>query len=302
MTRLLRWCRARTSAAIAAAVAAVPALEPAYIRIGRGIAGRFPLLGTVYWFSQDDLIRRLRVSNRRFRPLRIAGVAMAVDVTDATGRLDHFYGQPYEPGLANAVVKSLSPGDVFLDVGANIGFFSVLAATCVGPKGKVIAFEPHPAARDVLKQAVAANGVSTIVEVIDAAAGAASGTVPLFLSEDSVLSTVDPSRAPSREHFAFSDSIDVPLVALDSWLGQRPDLRGRLRAIKIDVEGTEADVLHGMAETLSTSPPARIFCETEPDGPADVLLRSYGYRASPLDQRPETVGNYEYALAATSGP
>jgi len=292
--RWLRWWRGRTAVAIGATIAAWPRFEPAFVRIGRWIAERSFHAGTVYWFSQDDLIGRLRVSGRRFRRLAISGLDVAVDVTDGTGRLHYFYGQPYEPELARAVAECLSDGDVFIDVGANVGFFSVLAGKRVGRRGAVIAFEPHPGARGGLHHALAENGLGEIVEICDAALGAECRPAQLFLSDDSVLSTIDPSRAPARDDYAFRGSITVAMITLDDWLTRHPDLGPRVRAIKIDVEGTEGDVVVGMAGTLLTCPPAHVFCETAPGSVADQLLRTRGYRAVALDLRKESFGNYWY--------
>ena len=146
---------------------------------------------------------------------------MQVDVTDGTGRLHYFHDEPYEPKLSEAIRERLQPGDVFLDIGANVGYFSVLAAHLVGPEGRVVAFEPHPEAIEILRQAVAVNGLVGVVEVVEAALGNQSATVPLFLSDDSVLSTTDPARAPSRFHFTFPRSVDVRLLRLDDWLRER---------------------------------------------------------------------------------
>lgn len=219
---------------------------------------------------------------------------MQVDVTDATGRLHYFHDEPYEPKLSEAIRERLRPGDVFLDVGANVGYFSVLAAHLVGPEGRVVAFEPHPEAIERLRQAVAVNGLAGVVEVVEAALGNQSGHAPLFLSDDSVLSTTDPARAPSRSDFTFPRSIGVRLLRLDDWLRERQELASRLRAIKIDVEGTEAEVLEGMTATLAERPDVSILCETEAGSAADLLLRSAGYEAAPLDVRHGLFGNYRY--------
>src|SRR6185436_12577163 len=80
-------------------------------------------------------MRALRRSGRRFRVHRIDGLEMAVDVTDGTARLLHFYGQSCEPGLTRALRQRLAPGDVFLDIGATIGFFPVLAGLTGGADG-----------------------------------------------------------------------------------------------------------------------------------------------------------------------
>jgi FkbM family methyltransferase len=299
---LKEWLRGIRSAAargLASAIVRFPSLEPGFIATGQWLARRMPLLGTVYWFAQDDLMGALRRSGRRFRVHRIDGLEMAVDVTDGTARLLHFYGQSYEPGLTRALRQRLAPGDVFLDIGANIGFFSVLAGLTVGPTGRVVAFEPHPEARAVLRMAIDANRLGDVVEIVPAAVADRDGIVALFLSVDSILSTTDPSRSPARGEFTFPESIEVPRIAIDGWLAEHSDLRPRIRAIKIDVEGTEADVLRGMQETLRTCPRAAILCETSAGSDADRFLRGEGYEVVALDTYRAAFGNYCYERRPT---
>jgi FkbM family methyltransferase len=234
--------------------------------------------------------------------MRIAGLDLFVDVTDGSARLHYFHGESYEPGLTHALGRVLAPGDVFVDVGANIGFFSVLAARIVGDDGRVVAFEPHPDALKTLRAALEANGVSHVVDVVAAAAVAAPGDdVRLFVSDDPVLSTLDPARSPARNHFGFERSIPVRQVTVDEWFHHEPMLLGRVAAVKIDVEGTEADVLAGMRIVRTTCPSAVIICETDEDGPADVLLKSEGYVRSSLDVRHGTFGNFAYSKLGGRG-
>jgi FkbM family methyltransferase len=218
-------------------------------------------------------------------------------VTDASGRLHYFHRQPYEPESAQALRDRLAPGAVFVDVGANIGFFTVLAARIVGDHGRVVAFEPHPEALRVLRAALDVNRVSHVVEVVEAAVAAAPGTTRLFVSDDSVLSTLDPARSPARANFGFPRSIPVQQVTVDEWFSAHPDLSGRVTAIKIDVEGTEADVLAGMRNLRLAASRALILCETDLGGPADTLLKAEGYTAASLDLRHEAFGNYAYSKA-----
>jgi FkbM family methyltransferase len=299
MKTWLRAIRAAHARVLGSVVAAFPALEPAFIATGRWIARRSHLFGTLYWFTQDDLLRRVRASGRRFRPLPVAGLEMQVDISDGTGRLHYFYDEPYEPDMAQAIHRLLRTGDVFLDVGANIGFFSVLAGCIVGESGRVVAFEPHPDALATLRAAIAVNGLSGIVDIVEAAVGNAAGAVRFFLSDDPVLSTLDPARSPARDNFSFDRSIEVRQLTLDDWLAERLHLAPRIRAIKIDVEGTEADVVNGMRRTLAACPRAAILCETAPGSVADRLLRADGYAASMLDARDGSFGNYLYERTLT---
>ena len=301
MTGWLRAVRRVAASAIGAALAGAPSLEPVFIRTGRWLRGRSRLLGTLYWFAQDHLLDRLRGSGRQFRALSVAGTDVLLDITDGTARLHYFYDEPYEPELARAIRDALRPGDVFLDVGANIGFFSALAARLVGDTGRVVAFEPHPQAAARLAGLIAVNGLSARVDLVQAAVGNATGIIRLFMTDDSVLSTTDPARSPLAGEYTFGRHVDVPQITLRSWLEAHPQMAARVRAIKIDVEGTEADVLEGAAAFLRLCPHAVLLCETVADSVADRLLRSAGFEVSALDVRRGTFGNYRYARPEASG-
>ena len=131
-------------------------------------------------------MRALRRSGRRFRVHRIDGLEMAVDVTDGTARLLHFYGQSCEPGLTRALRQRLAPGDVFLDIGATIGFFPVDGETL-----SYLRFTGRPAAQvEVVEAYCKAQGLFHTADAPE----------PVFsdlLSLD--LATVEPSLAgPKR--------------------------------------------------------------------------------------------------------
>lgn len=231
--------------AIAAAVDWCPSIEPAFVRIGRAVHVSYPL-ATLYYHAHTDLTERLRGSGRRFRPMSIDGVAMDVDISDHSARLRYFEGVAYEPEVTRQLIAGLAPGDVCIDVGANAGFFTTLAALCVGPSGRVVAFEPHPGARAALQALIAHNGVADRVDVISAAAGSCSApAVALHLSGDPVLSTLVPEQSPLRADFAFDRSIHVPLTTIDAWTDSHPAAAPRIAVIKIDVEGFESEVIAG---------------------------------------------------------
>src|SRR5262245_44076596 len=162
----LRGVRSVLAEAIAACVAAFPLLEPLTIRLGRSAAGRSHLLAGLYWFVQESLLPRLRRQGNAFRSVEVLGRELHLDIADRTGRMPYFYDTPYEPDVTGAIVAALKPGDVFVDIGANIGYFTVLAAQVVGAGGRVVAFEPHEGARDVLEDVVRRNDASARVEIV----------------------------------------------------------------------------------------------------------------------------------------
>ena len=126
-----------------------------------------------------------------------------------------------------------------IDVGANVGIFSVLAAKAVGPAGRVFAFEPHPLAFARLASTFNRTALMGDVTCINAAASSAPGSISFSPAALSVQNTVaDMDRA----------AIAVDSVRLDDAFG--PDGPPRVDLLKVDVEGHEIEVLKGAVETL----------------------------------------------------
>jgi FkbM family methyltransferase len=295
LTGLLRAGRTALAETLSAAVAAWPAAERPFIAAGTSLA-RWHYPGTVYWESHEALARRLRISGRRFRTLNVVGHPIVLDITDASAYLRYFHAQPYEPELTALIAETVRPGSVFVDIGANVGFFTLLAARCASPGGRVLAFEPHPEARGRMLHLLGLNGLTSIVTVSDVAlSDGPAAAAPLFLTTDSVLSTLDPSLAPLGEDFPFTTTVEVPLASLDDWLAASPEWANtRIDVVKIDVEGTEERVLRGMSHTVSRHPSLTIACETTTGSPADNLLQAAGFSARPLDVSRGSFGNHLY--------
>lgn len=129
----------------------------------------------------------------------------------------------------------LRRGDVFVDVGANIGVLTLLAARKVGTEGKVIALEPHPKTFVALQKNLRINRAST-VDVVNCAVGAEAGIVRLSDRPDDDWNRVD----------AETGTIEVEVRKLDDVCRGI----GPVKALKIDVEGFELPVLRGAAELL----------------------------------------------------
>lgn len=148
----------------------------------------------------------------------------------------------YERFETDLVKRILKPGMTFVDCGAHIGYYSVLAASLVGPSGRVIAYEPAPENLATLRRNV--ERFRPLVEIREAALSDIPGWGHLYVS-----------KANSGDHRLFKtqgwDEIPVRVLTLDSdlYLLQRP-----VDFIKIDVQGLECAVLHGGRETIRQSP------------------------------------------------
>lgn len=290
----LHWLRGVIAETAAAAVERWPGLEPRFIATGRGLARRSRAGGGLYWFAQDALMKRLRWNGNRYREVRIKGLPMVVDITDGTGRHPYFYAMPYEKAVTDAILTALKTGDVFVDVGAHLGYFSTLAARIVGPTGRVIAFEPHADSRVALAGMLERNQIAPIVEIVPLALADRDGDVVLHTNDEHPShSTIEPERSRMRTSIAFRPGAHVSAVTLDGWLAERPALSGRVRCIKIDVGGGEARVIAGMHETLR-SPGLTIICDTTIRGDADEALDAAGYQRHRIERGTQPHGHFLY--------
>lgn len=158
-----------------------------------------------------------------------------------------------EIAVQEAMIRHLPPGGVLFDVGANLGFFSLLGARLAGPSGHVYAFEPVPENAEALAEHAALNQIGNVT-VIERAVGARSGPARLQLVADRSWSKL----AAYGEHPQTERVIEVEAVAIDDLLAG-----GRLpppAVVKIDVEGAELEVLEGMGQAIAAHRPA-IICE-----------------------------------------
>jgi len=213
-------------------------------------------------------------------------VRLFVDLADHVIGLNIVRGA-YEREEIAWVRRLLRPGDVALDVGAHIGFFTMHMAAMVGPSGRVYAFEPFAANAELLERSVAENGLGERVVVTRAAVGAVSGSAMLTFAEETLNSggayLLRDSAAPLTGNVAEP----VPLIALDQFMLPHP-----VRFIKMDVEGAEPQVLRGAERLLTTDRPV-ILSELHPTQlqrasgtTGDEFLaqvRQLGYRAQDLN-------------------
>ncbi len=164
----------------------------------------------------------------------------------------------YEPATVATLRRLLHPGMTMLDVGANIGYLSLIAARSVGPRGHVYAFEPDPYNRVVLERNMRANAADC-VEVVPMAVGRASGPLDLHVNTDEtgVLSTLYAGATAARG--GTWKTVRVETKTLDVWAAARgwPPIH----VVKLDIEGAELDALAGAGEVLRRNPEVALIVE-----------------------------------------
>lgn len=159
-----------------------------------------------------------------------------------------------ERGTRLLIQRVLGEGDVFVDVGANLGIHTLAAAVAMHGRGKIIAFEPFETTRLLLEQTVRINGYAAITEIHQAAVSDHSGRQALYLGKSSghhslyALADADANAAAA---------VDVITLRLDDVIAR--DLP--VTMIKIDAEGAELDVLSSAAATIRNNPEVALIVE-----------------------------------------
>lgn len=185
------------------------------------------------------------------------------------GKILRILNGTYEPEQTRLFRERLRPGDTVLDVGAHVGYYTLLSSVLVGERGAVWAFEPNPQNAAFLRRHVELNRLGN-VQVTRAAVAEREGTARF-----------DFGTGSGTGHLAEGGALEVRTVRLDDFCrehGLRPS------AIKIDVEGAETEVLLGGEETIRRDMPA-IFLSThgaEVHRRCLAWLRERGYALRPI--------------------
>jgi FkbM family methyltransferase len=192
----------------------------------------------------------------------------------------------YEGSNLKFLRSVCKPGSTFIDIGANIGWFTLAAAQNAGPTGAVYAFEPAPAIFRRLSQNVALNQNASCgsITLINKAVADCEGEVPFYESTDgnSGLSSMRDIGSPSNER------VMVPVTVLDAMLGSLPSVT----LIKMDIEGAEMKALRGMRALIERDHPVLVIELT------DEFLREMGSSAKDLCELVEAWG---YVVCSRNG-
>lgn len=176
----------------------------------------------------------------------------------------------YEIEEQNEFVKNVMPGDVVFDIGAHVGFYSLLASTIVGQQGRVFAFEPLPENVAILEKHLTMNKADN-VNIINVAVGEKEGRASFKKGESNF-----------EGKLADDGDVAVNVVSLDGLLarGECP----RPQFIKVDVEGKFLEVIRGGRETIGKYLPTIIFeAEFGQDKEVFEELERFGYKIFPIE-------------------
>lgn len=237
-----------------------PLPDPVRSVLRRGYAAARAQL-TGYGLPRFRIVRsveRLVRAALRTDVASVLGHRMRLDVND---RAELSINGIYEPLTTDLVRAEIAAGAVVLDIGANIGYYTLIFAKCVGPKGHVFAFEPEPGNFALLQENVSANGYRNVT-LSRLAVSDRTGRARLY---------VDAGNAGDCRIYDSQDnrpSIEIETTRLDDYFASPPD---RIDLIKMDIQGAESAALRGMLGLLEKHRQVKLVVEFWPYG-----LRLFG--------------------------
>jgi len=193
----------------------------------------------------------------------------------------------WDPLLTDLVRKTLGPQAIFIDVGANAGYFTLIAAACVGDSGRVLSIEPNPSIADQLRVNVERSRLSNIIIEQTACSDSVETSIEtLYIPDESSLG----KASLSKSNAGSEESVKVRSATLDQLILDHA--LEKVTLVKIDVEGAELMVLRGMTETLSQLRPI-IVLELVPD-----LLANLG---TTKDEVISFLASFSYSTVSMGG-
>jgi len=173
----------------------------------------------------------------------------------------------YEKFLTEVVKKEIKEGDVVLDIGSHIGYFTLIFAKLVSKTGKVFAFEPAPSSFLLLKKNIEINGYKNVV-LVNKAVSNRNGKLRLFLNEK--------NKSDNRIYNSNNGwkSIEIESIKLDDYF---KDYKRKIDLIKIDVQGAEWRVVDGMRDLLRRNKNIKLISEFWSSGLEKGGIKPFDY-------------------------
>lgn len=168
-----------------------------------------------------------------------------------------FSKNEYEKATTNAVMKLVKPGMNVINIGANIGYFTLLMARQVGPTGKVFAFEPSHNTVKFLQKNVDVNGY-TNVEIHAKAVSNKNGKADFWIGKSSTYSFLSEMKTQSYSQLT---KVEVEITTIDDFFREK---NAKIDFIMMDAEGSEKYILEGSQKALQNNPDIEIITEYNP--------------------------------------
>jgi len=249
--------------------------------LGAIICRRYPFLSGAGSIANSGSFRKLMPDVRVDVWCPLHGGQLLAPLDDYVGRAAFYMGD-LDPKLTAIASRVLRPGDVALDIGANLGVMTVLFSRLVGPAGRVLAFEPNPRVLDRTRQTTAKL---SNVRLCEFALGPRPDTLQLVappenLGLGSLVASNDRQEAGHWTFGANAERVTVPVERLDDVLAREGV--NAVRLVKMDVEGFEPQVLRGAERCLREIRPQVILFEMNETTPVSEhetfkLLAAAGY-------------------------
>jgi len=250
----------RQGAAVGAPAADVPSRLDRLEASVQGLASDLQSLARAAGVTHDVLFSQaVYLGDHRALTYLQTGQKIFVDTRSVDIGTHLILGGMWESNYAQAFCSLLKPGDVVLDIGANHGFYSLIAAQRIAPGGHVYAFEPSRNFYDLMTASVSVNGLGDVVSVANLGLGDAEGE--LTLAYDPHLSGgghLEIGEVEARDGARTLLREKVRVVTLDDYLGSQ---LAKVDVIKMDIEGAEGLALKGMARIIDRSRSLKMMME-----------------------------------------
>jgi len=257
----------------------------------RAVAEAIPRLeARIETLQHANTTSRVYVGNDRAWLRTAWGGKLIVDTTDLLMSPWLLLDGVWEPDVTEWFKATLKPGMTFIDVGANVGYFTVMAAFLVGRQGRVVAFEAMPSTYELLVKNVIVNWMETFTTAENLAVYSDTRSLKFYVRKfyhgNSSLASISHEEGRLYDDI---EEIDVQARSLDEYLCEKP---AKPDVIKVDVEGAELQVFRGARRTLAENPDVIVMCEwsqdqirTAQDDPAELAneLREQGFKVYRID-------------------
>jgi FkbM family methyltransferase len=226
----------------------------------------------------------------------LEGFFMDLDVSKKTQR-QLFLNKTYEPHISAYIRRNLKPGDYFMDIGANVGYYTMIAAVLVGDRGRVVSFEPEKDNFSRIRHNTDINGFTRCI-LENMAISDKSGKAVLHINplnegghslnefgfyNDSLERW--PKEEIERKFPAMEFEQEVACASIDDYMRENSLENPVPTVVKIDVEGFEMNVLKGMKILLMRFDAPDVVCEVQTGhGDAFDFMRAFGYKVYKLDR------------------